>query len=78
MASLTIDVDLPPGVRITSYSRFEDGHGIEVDWPLPEQCLCEKCGHEEAAHIEFKTTPQVVRDLNIWPGRPRDCSLGAG
>jgi transposase len=66
MASLTIDVDLPPGVNITSYSRFEDGHGIEVDWPLPERCECEKCGHEEAAHIEFKTTPQVIRDLNIW------------
>jgi transposase len=66
MASLTIDVDLPPGVRITSYSRFEDGHGIEVDWPLPERCRCEKCGHEEAAQIEFKTTPQVIRDLNIW------------
>ena len=32
MASLTIDVDLPPGVKITSYNRFEDGHGIEVDW----------------------------------------------
>jgi transposase len=66
MASLTIDVDLPPGVRITSYSRFEDGHGIEVDWPLPERCRCERCGHEETAQIEFKTTPQVVRDLNIW------------
>ena len=66
MASLTIDVDLPPGVKITSYSRFEDGHGIEVDWPLPERCRCEKCGHEETAQIEFKTTPQVIRDLNIW------------
>jgi len=66
MASLTIDVDLPPGVKITSYDRFEDGHGIEVDWPLPEWCKCEKCGHEEAAHIEFRTAPQVIRDLNIW------------
>jgi transposase len=66
MASLTIDVDLPPGVKITSYSRFEDGHGIEVDWPLPERCQCEKCGHEQTAQIEFKTTPQVIRDLNIW------------
>ena len=55
MASLTIDVDLPPGLKITGYDRFEDGHGIEVDWPLPERCQCEKCGHEEAAHIEFKT-----------------------
>ena len=35
MASLTIDVDLPPGMEITSYDRFEDGHGIEVRWPYP-------------------------------------------
>jgi transposase len=66
MASLTIDVDLPPGVTITSYDRFQDGHGFEVSWPLPERCRCEKCGHEERAQIEFKVTPQAIRDLPVW------------
>ena len=66
MASVTIDVDLPPGVKITSDDRFQDGHGFEVSWPLPERCRCEKCGHEERARIEFKTTPQAIRDLPVW------------
>jgi transposase len=66
MARVTIDVDLPPGVKITSYDRFQDGHGFEVSWPLPEPCRCEKCGHQEPARIEFKTTPQAIRDLPVW------------
>src|SRR5512135_1010623 len=66
MASVTIDVDLPPGVEITGYERHQDGHGFEVRWPLPERCCCQRCGHEDTAHIEFKTTPQVIRDLNVW------------
>src|SRR5512135_2992402 len=69
MASVTIDVDLPPGVEITGYERHQDGHGFEVRWPLPERCCCQRCGHEDTAHIEFKTTPQVIRDLNVW-GQP--------
>ena len=66
MASVTIDVDLPPGVTITTYDRFQDAHGFEVNWPLPERCRCEKCDREERAHIEFKTTPQAIRDLPVW------------
>jgi transposase len=69
MVSVTIDVDLPPGVEITGYERYGDGHGFEVRWPLPEHCRCERCGHEDWAHIEFKTTPQAVRDLDLW-GQP--------
>lgn len=69
MASVTIEVDLPPGVEITAYERYQDGHGFEVRWPLPERCRCERCGHEEKAHIEFKTTPQAIRDLDVW-GQP--------
>ena len=69
MASVTIEVDLPPGVEITAYERHQDGHGFEVRWPLPERCRCERCGHEERAHIEFKTTPQAIRDLDVW-GQP--------
>ena len=59
VASVTIEVDLPPGVEITGYERHQDGHGFEVRWPLPERCRCERCGHEDRAHIEFKTTPQA-------------------
>ena len=66
MARITIDVDLPPGVEITGYQRYQDGHGLEVRWPLPARCRCEKCGHDDVAHIEFKTIPQAIRDLNLW------------
>ncbi len=69
MARVTIEVDLPPGVEITAYQRSQDGHGFEVRWPLPEHCRCERCGHEERASIEFKTTPQAIRDLDVW-GQP--------
>ena len=69
VASVTIEVDLPPGVQITAYERHQDSHGFEVRWPLPERCRCERCGHEDRAHIEFKTTPQAVRDLDVW-GQP--------
>jgi transposase len=69
MASVTIDVDLPSGVEITGYERHQDGHGFEVRWPLPEHCCCERCGHEDIAQIEFKTTPQAIRDLDLW-GQP--------
>jgi transposase len=69
VARVTIEVDLPPGVEITAYERHQEGHGFEVRWPLPETCRCERCGHEERAHIEFKTTPQAIRDLDVW-GQP--------
>jgi transposase len=69
VASVTIEVDLPPGVVITGYERHQDGHGFEVRWPLPERGRCERCGHEGQAHSEFKTTPQAVRDLDVW-GQP--------
>jgi transposase len=69
VARITIEVDLPPGVEITAYERYQDGHGFEVRWPLPERCRCERCGHEERAPIEFKTTPQAIRDLDVW-GQP--------
>src|SRR5208283_3744022 len=66
MARITIDVDLIPEVEITGYQRYQDGHGLEVRWPLPARCRCEKCGHDDVAHIEFKTIPQAIRDLNLW------------
>ena len=63
MASVTIEVDLPPGVEITAYERHQDGHGFEVRWPLPERCRCERCGHEERAHIELKTSPAKCHNI---------------
>ncbi len=69
MASVTIEVDLPPGVEITGYDRQQDGHGFEVRGPLPERCRCQRCGHDDHAHIEFKMTPQAVRDRDVW-GQP--------
>jgi transposase len=69
VASVMIDVDLPSGVEITGYERHHDGHGFEVRWPLPERGRCERCGHEDRAYIEYKTSPQAVRDLDVW-GQP--------
>jgi len=69
VASVNIEVDLPLGVEITAYERHQQSHGFEVRWPLPEYCRCERCTHEERAHIEFKTTPQAIRDLDVW-GQP--------
>jgi transposase len=69
MASVTIDIDLPPGVEVTAYQRHGEGHGFEVTWPWPEQCRCDCCDREEKAQLEFKNTVQVVRDLDVL-GQP--------
>jgi transposase len=69
MATISIDIDLPPGVTVTHYQRCGDGHGFEVSWPLPDRCRCDVCRREEPARLEFKDTVQVVRDLDIW-GQP--------
>jgi transposase len=69
MASITLEMDLPEGVTVSSYERVGDGHGFEVSWLLPERCQCERCGHEGPARLEFKDTVQVIRDLDVW-GQP--------
>jgi transposase len=69
MASITLEMDLPEGVTVSSYERVQDGHGFEVAWPLPDRCRCQRCDHEEEAHLEFKDTVQVIRDLDLW-GQP--------
>ncbi len=66
MASVTLEMDLPEGVVVSSYERVGDGHGFEVHWPMPERCRCQRCQHEEEAHLEFKDTVQVIRDLEVW------------
>jgi transposase len=69
MATITIDIDLPPGVTVTGYQRQGDGHGLEVSWPLPQRCRCDRCGREDQASLEFRDRVQVVRDLDIC-GQP--------
>src|SRR5262249_43443009 len=69
MAQVTIEVDLPPGVEITSYARHGDGHGFEVTWPFPQRCCCQRCHLDEPAQLEYKDKVQAVRDLDIW-GQP--------
>jgi transposase len=66
MASITIDIDLPEGVEITGYERQGDGHGFEVTWPWPERCQCQRCGHEDQAHLEQNGKQRVVRHLEVW------------
>jgi transposase len=69
MAAVTIEVDLPPDLTITAYHRHGDGHGFEISWPLPKRCRCDRCHYEEEAHLEFKDSAAVVRDLDLW-GQP--------
>jgi hypothetical protein len=69
MATIALDIDLPPGVTVTAYQRCGDGHGFEVSWPLPQRCRCDGCGREDQAHLEFRDRPQVIRDLDLW-GQP--------
>jgi transposase len=69
MASIALDIDLPPGVTVTAYQRCGEGHGFEVSWPLPPRCRCDGCGREDQAYVEFRDRPQVIRDLDLW-GQP--------
>jgi transposase len=69
MTTITIEVDLPPGVTISAYQRVGDGHGFEVAWPLPQRCRCDRCRREDKAYLEYKDQVQVIRDLDLW-GQP--------
>jgi transposase len=69
MACITLEMDLPEGVTVSSYERVGDGHAFEVAWPLPERCQCQRCAYEEPAYLEFKDKVQVIRDLDLW-GQP--------
>ena len=69
MATVTIEIDLPPGITITGYERYGDGHGFEVSWPLPARCRCDCCRREDEAALEFTGRAQVIRDLDIC-GQP--------
>src|SRR5262245_23808778 len=69
MTTVTLQVDLPPGLTITASERCGDGHGFQVAWPLPARCRCDRCRREEDAALEFRDAVQVVRDLDLW-GQP--------
>jgi Helix-turn-helix domain of transposase family ISL3 len=66
MASITLELDLPEGVTVESYQRHEDAHALEVTWPLPETCTCQRCGHSGPARLEWKDEVRTVRDLDLW------------
>jgi transposase len=53
-------------VEITGYERCGKGHGFEVTWPWPEQCRCQRCGHEDQARLEQSGKQRVVRHLDVW------------
>src|SRR5260370_40578951 len=67
--NVTIEVDLPDGVELLEYERHGDGHAFHVAWTLPDQCRCDRCGHEEPICLDAKNTFYTVRDLDLW-GQP--------
>ncbi len=69
MATVSIEMDLPEGVQVRGYEHCKGAHAIEVSWDLPEQFVCEKCGHREKSVVETKATVQLVRDLDLF-GEP--------
>ena len=69
MANITIDIDMPEGVTVTSYQRLGEAHGFEVDWPWPQRWCCQRCGHEDQARWELTGKARVLRDLDVW-GQP--------
>lgn len=69
MASVAIELNLPEGIKVTSYEHHNGGHAFEIDWPLPECNRCERCGHVEKLDLEYKDHALVIRDLDIW-GEP--------
>jgi transposase len=69
MASITLDLDLPDGVTVEDYQRQGDAHALQVAWPLPDRCTCQRCGHTGPARLEWKDEVRAVRDLDLW-GQP--------
>jgi transposase len=69
MANVTIDIDLPEGVTVTSYQRLGEAHGFEVDWAWPQRWCCPRCRHEQPTRWELTGKARVLRDLDVW-GQP--------
>ena len=69
MATIEMELDVPDGVRVCGYERIDGGHAFEVEWTLPEEITCEKCGRLQRVHVRWADKIQVVRDLDVW-GQP--------
>ena len=67
--AVEIEVDVPDGVSVRGYERHRGAHVFEVDFELPERCVCPKCGHEAAAQLRDKHEVLAVRDLDLF-GQP--------
>ena len=64
-----IEMDVPEGVVVRGYERHQGAHVFEVDFDLPERCICSKCGHEAEAQVHLKNEVLVIRDLDLH-GQP--------
>ena len=57
-----IEMDVPEGVVVRGYERHQGAHVFEVDFDLPQRCICSKCGHEAETHVHLKNEVLVIRD----------------
>jgi transposase len=64
-----VEVDVPEGVTIRGYERHQGAHVFEVDFELPQRCICPKCGQASAAQIRYKHEVLAIRDLDLF-GQP--------
>ena len=69
MAVVELELDVPEGIEIRGYERIDGAHSFEVDWVLPEELSCEKCGHCQKTHVQWADKVHVIRDLEIQ-GQP--------
>jgi transposase len=64
-----IEVDLPEGVSLRGYERWQGAHVFEVDFELPSCCTCPKCGREAEVQVRLKNDVLAIRDLDLF-GQP--------
>jgi transposase len=69
MAIVEMELDVADGVRVCGYEHIDGGHAFEVEWELPDECVCEKCHRRQRVRLEWGRRMQVVRDLDVW-GQP--------
>lgn len=67
--NVEIEVDLPDGVAIRGYERHRGAHVFEIDFELPERCVCSKCRREAEANVRLRNEVLPVRDLDLF-GQP--------
>ena len=67
--NVEIEVDLPDGVTVRGYERHQGAHVFEIDFELPERCVCPKCRREADANVRWKNEVLPVRDLDLF-GQP--------